>query len=181
LDTKEKGNDMNTKTTVAVIIVAGIAGGAMFRALAEDKEEPVIPRERLRTFQKTFQMDVETDDRWAPSLTAAQREEAARTAIVGWCKAFAASDLDEIVKLSGVPFWMDGNLLDSEAAVRADFKQQLGFEYKPTEFIVEKDFSQVVKELDFPMNGMLFRVSDGTRRMGFTVQFGKSVVVVAVD
>ena len=172
---------MNTSSTVTLALLAlYITVGTIFQAIAQDKPKPDIGR-GPGPFKKTFQVEVETNDQWTPTLTAAQREAAARVAIVEWCRGFAANDLEAIVRLSGVPFWMDGNLLDSEAAMRADFKRQMGFEYKPTEFIVEKDFSQVVKELDYPMNGMLLRVSDGTRRMGFTVQFGKSVVVVAVD
>ncbi len=170
---------MNDKTTVAfILVVIFICSGVIIRAVAKESGERGSGRFNSR---KTFQIDVETNTRWMPSLDAEGRKKAACEAITAWFRAVRDRDLDKVVQLSGVPFWMDGLLVDSEAVLRSRLEPQLGFEFEPSEFTVEEDFSQLAKRTKYPMNGMLLRVSDGNIRMCISIGFGKSVEIIAFD
>jgi hypothetical protein len=170
---------MNNKTTIALILsVIFISGGIVFQARGK---ESIEHQSSSGDSRKTFQIDVQTSNRWIPTQTPEQRKAAACNAITAYFKAVTDKDLDKIVQLSGIPFWMDGFLIDSEAVLRSRLEPQLGFEFEPNEFIVEEDFSQLARETNYPMNGMLLRVSDGNTGMSISIGFGRSVEIIGFD
>jgi hypothetical protein len=166
-------------SVVSAVLVA-IIGGSVILAVWGDSPTHRSPG-RIST-SKVFQIDVRTDERWVTTLTAEQRAAAAREAVAGWFKAASEDDLDEVVRRSGVPFWVDGGMADSEAALRKYLKPSVGHTpFIPSRFEVVEDFCHLASAQRYPMNGMLVRASHGEMSVLMSVHFGKSVLIVGSD